>query len=53
MLVELSKMEQRYDAVVGVIRDGLSVTEVAEAFGFDQSFVVDITLILLHNQLVS
>lgn len=26
MLVELSKMEQRYDAVLAVIRDGLTVT---------------------------
>jgi transposase InsO family protein len=31
--MELSKMEQRYDAVLGVIRDGLTVTEVAEAYG--------------------
>jgi transposase InsO family protein len=30
---ELSKMEQRYDAVLGVIRDGFSVTEVAKKFG--------------------
>ena len=33
MLRELSKMEQRYDAVMGVIKDGLAVTEVAEKFG--------------------
>ena len=33
MLMELSKVEQRYDAVVAIIRDGLSVTEVAEKFG--------------------
>ena len=33
MLVELTKMEQRYDAVLAVIRDGLTVTEAAEAFG--------------------
>ena len=33
MLVELSKMEQRYDAVLGVIRDGYSVAEVAQAYG--------------------
>ena len=26
-------MQQRYDAVLGVIRDGLTVTEVAEAYG--------------------
>lgn len=32
MLVELSKMEQRYDAVLAVVRDGLSVGEVAAAF---------------------
>jgi hypothetical protein len=26
-------MEQRYDAVLGVTRDGFSVTEVAQKFG--------------------
>jgi len=29
VLMELSRVEQRYDAVVAVIRDGLTVTEVA------------------------
>ena len=29
----LSKMEQRYDAVLGVIRDAFTVTEVARKFG--------------------
>ncbi len=33
MLREPSKVEQRYDAVVAVIRDGLKVAEVAEKFG--------------------
>lgn len=33
LLKELSKVEQRYDAVVAVIRDGFSVTEVARKFG--------------------
>ena len=33
MLLELTKVEQRYDAVVAVIRDGMRVTEVAEKFG--------------------
>lgn len=33
MLLEISKLEQRYEAVLGVIRDGLDVTEVAEAYG--------------------
>ena len=33
MLVELTKMEQRYDAVLAVVRDGLTVGEVAAAFG--------------------
>ena len=33
MLVELSKMEQRYDAAFCVIRDGFTVTEVAQKFG--------------------
>ena len=32
-------MEQRYDAVVAVIRDGLSVTEVAEKFGVSRQSV--------------
>jgi hypothetical protein len=29
--MELSKMEQRYDALVAVIREGLTVTEAAES----------------------
>ena len=33
MLLELSKVEQRYDAVMAILRDGLRVTEVAEKFG--------------------
>jgi hypothetical protein len=32
MLWESSKMEQRCDAVLGVFRDGFSVTEVATNF---------------------
>jgi transposase len=32
MLWELRKIEQRCDAVLGVIRDGFSVTEVARKF---------------------
>src|SRR5438046_10230321 len=32
VLKELSKVEQRYDAVVAVIRDGMRVSEVAEKF---------------------
>lgn len=40
MLMELSKMEQRYEAVLGVIRDGLQVTEVAEAFGVGRQTVL-------------
>ena len=39
MLQEISKMEQRYDAVVAVVRDGLSVTEVAEKFGVSRQSV--------------
>ena len=39
MLWELSKMEQRYDAVLGVIRDGFSVTEVAAKFGVSRQSV--------------
>jgi transposase InsO family protein len=33
VLKELSKVEQRYDAVLAVIRDGFSVTEAAEKYG--------------------
>ena len=32
MLKELSKVEQRYDAVLGVIRDGYTISEVAQAY---------------------
>ena len=39
MLRELSKMEQRYDAVLAVIRDGMAVTEVAEKFGVGRQTV--------------
>ena len=39
MLKELSKVEQRYDAVVAVIRDGMAVTEVAEKFGVHRDTV--------------
>jgi hypothetical protein len=33
VLVEVSVLEQRYDAVKEVLADGLSVTEVAERYG--------------------
>jgi transposase InsO family protein len=36
---EPSKVEQRYDAVVAVIRDGMRVTEVAEKFGVHRDTV--------------
>ena len=39
MLRELSKMEQRYDAVLAVIRDGMAVTEVAEKYGVGRQTV--------------
>jgi transposase InsO family protein len=39
MLWESSKMEQRYDAVLGVIRDGFTVTEVAQKFGVSRQSV--------------
>lgn len=39
MLWESSKMEQRYDAVLGVIRDGFTVTEVATKFGVSRQAV--------------
>jgi len=37
--MELSKVEQRYEAVLAVIRDGLTVTEVAKAFGVGRQTV--------------
>ena len=43
MLSEISKMEQRYEAVLGVVRDGRTVQEVADAFG--------VTRQSLHNWL--
>jgi transposase InsO family protein len=39
VLVELTKMEQRYDAVLAVVRDGLSVGEVAAAFGVSRQSI--------------
>jgi transposase InsO family protein len=39
MLWEPSKMEQRYDAVLGVLRDGFNVTEVALKFGVSRQAV--------------
>lgn len=39
MLVERTKMEQRYDAVVAVIRDGFSVREVAEKYAVSRQSV--------------
>jgi transposase InsO family protein len=37
--MELSKLEQRYEAVLGVIRDGLTVSEVAAAYGVSRQSV--------------
>jgi len=39
VLVERNKVEQRYDAVLGVIRDGYSVSEVAAAFGVSRQSI--------------
>lgn len=39
MLVELSVVEQRYQAVLAVIRDGVSVVEVASRFGVSRQAV--------------
>jgi predicted dehydrogenase len=39
VLWEPSKVEQRYDAVVAVVRDGMRVTEVAEKFGVHRDTV--------------
>ncbi len=39
MLVELSVMEQRYQAVLAVVRDGWTVTDVAEKWGVSRQSV--------------
>ena len=39
MLREIGKVEQRYDAVVAVVRDGMAVAEVAEKFGVHRDTV--------------
>ena len=39
MLREITKMEQRYDAVLAVIRDGISVKDIAEKFGVSRQSV--------------
>ena len=39
--VEISKMEQRYDAVVAVIRDGFTVTEAAQKLASVDSPSID------------
>jgi transposase len=39
MLVELSVMEQRYQAVLAVLQDGWKVTEVAERLGVSRQSV--------------
>ena len=39
MLVELSKVEQRYDAVLAVIRDGLTISEAALTFGVSRQSI--------------
>ncbi len=39
MLMELRKVQQRYDAVLDVIRGGLTVTEVAKAYGVTRQSV--------------
>jgi transposase len=39
VLLEISKMEQRYEAVWGVVQDGRTVQEVADAFGVTRQSV--------------
>lgn len=39
MLVELSVMEQRYQAVLAVVQDGWKVTEVADRLGISRQSV--------------
>ena len=41
-LKELSKVEQRYDAVVAVIRGGMAVTEVAQKFGVFRTATISV-----------
>jgi len=39
VLREITKMEQRYDAVLAVIRDGISVKDIAQKFGVSRQSV--------------
>lgn len=39
MLMEISKMEQRYDAVIAVVQGGFSITEAAQKFGVSRESV--------------
>ncbi|HEY5104787.1 MAG TPA: helix-turn-helix domain-containing protein [Acidimicrobiales bacterium] len=39
MLKDISKMEQRYDAVTLVMRDGFSITEIAAKFNVSRQTV--------------
>ncbi len=39
MLKDISKMEQRYDAVTMVMRDGFSITEIAAKFNVTRQTV--------------
>ena len=39
MLLELSVVEQRYQAVLAVIRDGVSVVDFAQRFGISRQAV--------------
>jgi transposase InsO family protein len=39
VLVELSKVEQRYDAVLAVIRDGLTISEAALTYGVSRQSI--------------
>jgi transposase len=39
VLLEITKMEQRYEAVLGILRGGLAVREVDEAFSVSRQKV--------------
>jgi transposase len=39
VLLEITKMEQRYQVLLGVLQDGLTVREVAEAFAVSRESV--------------
>jgi transposase-like protein len=43
-------MEQRYDAVLGVLRDGFTVTEVAKKFGVSRQSVHSLRIPIISGR---